>query len=289
MRNSNSIFQSVTKLLIVFCFLFQGLACGKNLNLQANNLELKNELIIEPSMEYENHILEAEATDLPDGVPSLEAQNILISEMYKLNLGGQILYEKNKIQNDSMVLNNSEIERIELPADLKHLDPFYQIPNKAFNESLEFFLKYRAQFKNQKYIGVIDFSLTSSARRLFLMDMQSGIVETYLVAHGKNSDPNFDGMATRFSNQDGSLMSSLGAYMVAESYSGKHGLSVRLDGLQPSNSNARSRAIVIHAADYVNTKQDPIGRSFGCPAVEVKNLNRIVNALKMGALLFASF
>ena len=84
-------------------------------------------------------------------------------------------------------------------------------------------------------------------------------------------------------------MSSLGAYMTAEYYSGKHGTSMRLDGLQPTNSNARSRAVVMHEADYVRPGLDPIGRSLGCPAVEPRYRQYLLTALKAGALLYASY
>ncbi len=220
--------------------------------------------------------LEASATDEPAGTPSIEAQSILWSELLKTKVSSAPT--QMKIQ-----------QRIELPQDLKHLDPLRQIPDRVFNKSMDFFVRYRTQFKNQNFLGMIDFTQTSVSRRFYLVDLQSGVVETYLVAHGKGSDPDFDGKATKFSNVDGSLMSSLGAYMVAETYQGKHGLSIRLDGLEATNSNARSRAIVLHAADYVNTKRNPIGRSFGCPAVESRNLERLVAALKNGALLYASY
>lgn len=220
--------------------------------------------------------LEASATDEPAGTPSIEAQSILWAELLKTKVSSAPTQMKMQ-------------QRMELPQDLKHLDPLRQIPDRVFNKSMDFFVRYRTQFKNQKFLGMIDFTQASVSRRFYLVDLQSGVVETYLVAHGKGSDPDFDGNATKFSNVDGSLMSSLGAYMVAETYQGKHGLSIRLDGLEATNSNARSRAIVLHAADYVNTKQNPLGRSFGCPAVESRNLERLVTALKNGALLYASY
>jgi len=99
-------------------------------------------------------------------------------------------------------------------------------------------------------LAVIDFSLPSSEERLWLFDLADGsLVLRELVAHGKNSG---DREASAFSNIEGSHQSSIGLFKAAESYSGAHGYSLRLDGLEPGfNDLARQRAIVIHVADYV--------------------------------------
>lgn len=207
--------------------------------------------------------------------------------------GGQASIEAIEILNSQLSLpldqQQNAREHKPIPEDLKHLDPAHLIPAEAFRSALDFFITYRSKFRNQRFLGVIDFHQKSSAGRFYLVDLRSGNVGRFLVAHGKNSDPNFSGFATRFSNQDGSLMSSIGAYMVAETYTGKHGLSVRLDGLEASNSNARARAIVLHAADYVNANQNPVGRSFGCPAVDFKYRDYLIAALNGGSLLYAYF
>jgi hypothetical protein len=116
--------------------------------------------------------------------------------------------------------------------------------------------------------------------------MQSGDVEPYLTAHGRNSDTDFDGYATKFSNTSGSKMSSVGFYLTAETYYGDNGYSLRLDGLSSTNSNARSRAIVIHGASYVR-EAVLIGRSYGCPALEVRYAADVINTIKGGALIYA--
>jgi hypothetical protein len=136
-------------------------------------------------------------------------------------------------------------------------------------------------------MGIIDFSQHNSAERLYLIDMVTGAVDKYLVAHGKNSDKDQDGYATVFSNVPDSLMSSQGFYLTAETYNGKHGLSLRLDGLSHTNSKAREREIVIHGAVYVNPSARVIGRSWGCPAVEQRFVKEIIERMKGGALLFA--
>ena len=138
-------------------------------------------------------------------------------------------------------------------------------------------------------LAVIDFSLPSSEERLWLFDLADGsLVLRELVAHGKNSG---DREARAFSNIEGSHQSSIGLFKAAESYSGAHGYSLRLDGLEPGfNDLARQRAIVIHGADYVEkswvNKYGRIGRSHGCPAVDRDVIAKVVDNLKGGQLVF---
>jgi hypothetical protein len=140
--------------------------------------------------------------------------------------------------------------------------------------------------------AIIDFNKPSYLERLHLFDIETESVKSYLCAHGRGSEgESDDGIADVFSNRDGSNASSLGIYLCNETYYGQNGYSLRLDGLQPSNSNARHRAIVIHGADYVSPeaieKHGRIGRSFGCPAVERRFAAEIIDALKRGSLLYA--
>lgn len=114
------------------------------------------------------------------------------------------------------------------------------------------------------------------------------IVKISLVAHGKNSGVN---IAKSFSNKRHSRKSSLGLYITSETYEGKHGYSLRLDGMSTGlNDNARKRAIVIHGADYVSEsfieKNDRLGRSFGCPALTENEVEEIINLIKEGSCLF---
>jgi len=141
-------------------------------------------------------------------------------------------------------------------------------------------------------LTVIDFSRPSTAPRLWVYDLRARklLFEEY-VAHGRNSG--FD-VPTNFSNQPESNMSSIGLYRAAESYIGKHGYSLRLDGLEPGfNDRARDRAIVIHGAEYVNAKtakaQGRLGRSLGCPAVRPEIARRLIDAVKDGGLVFAYY
>ncbi|MFC4261048.1 murein L,D-transpeptidase catalytic domain family protein [Marinobacter lacisalsi] len=138
-------------------------------------------------------------------------------------------------------------------------------------------------------LAVIDFSQPSSKERLWIFDLrQQTLLMRDLVAHGRNSG-NLE--STRFSNVEGSHQSSIGLFRAAESYRGKHGYSLRLDGLEPGfNDLARQRAIVIHGADYVDPSwidtYGRIGRSLGCPAVRQEISDQVVDSLKGGQLVF---
>lgn len=138
-------------------------------------------------------------------------------------------------------------------------------------------------------LAVIDFSRPSSEERLWIFDARSGeLLLRDLVAHGRNSG---NVLPTRFSNIEGSHQSSLGLFRAEESYVGKHGYALRLEGLEPGiNDLARRRAIVIHGADYVSddwvARYGRIGRSHGCPAVDRRVVTQVVDSLKGGQLVF---
>lgn len=150
-----------------------------------------------------------------------------------------------------------------------------------------------AQFpaSHPRYWAIVDFDRRSDERRLHILDIEGGTVESYLCAHGKESDPTNSGYATLFSNEDGSNKSALGVYRCAETYNGTHGYSMRLDGLEPSNDQARHRSIVVHAADYVSdafvAENHRVGRSLGCPAVDAAVSQSIIDRLKQGSFLIA--
>jgi hypothetical protein len=140
--------------------------------------------------------------------------------------------------------------------------------------------------RNRDYLTVIDFSQPSTAERMYVIDMRTAHVETYLVAHGKNSGENY---ATRFSNVLGSNMSSLGIYLTAGEYIGSHGRSMYLKGMEPTNSNALDRGIVLHSASYVSydfiRQYGRLGRSEGCPAVEERFSDQIITEIEGGSVL----
>jgi len=145
--------------------------------------------------------------------------------------------------------------------------------------------------EHRDVVGVADFSQHSRLPRLHLVDMTSGRVQTLLVAHGRGSDPEHTGWLSRFSNAPGSDATSEGAFVTSGYYIGAHGPSMRLIGLDPTNSNAESRAIVVHAAWYVGPEMiqthGMLGRSEGCFAVSAIDLPTMLTRLGPGHLLVA--
>jgi hypothetical protein len=140
------------------------------------------------------------------------------------------------------------------------------------------------------FIGVADFSLPSRARRFHLVNLADGSVRSHLVAHGRGSDPAHTGWLERFSNEPRSNATSAGAYRTGSLYMGAHGRSMRLEGLDATNSNALSRAIVVHGAWYVNEEMiGPAmpGRSQGCFAVADSSLPEFMARLGPGRLIYA--
>lgn len=162
---------------------------------------------------------------------------------------------------------------------------------KAFELAQEGYEKLKEQgaLLNDNIISIIDFSLPSTEKRLYVVDLKNYQVlyKTY-VAHGKNSGTI---MANSFSNKPSSNKSSLGFYKTLGTYIGKHGYSLKLEGLEKGiNDKAYERAIVMHGADYVNPAYIPklgyIGRSQGCPAVASREATPIINTIKNGSCLF---
>jgi len=141
---------------------------------------------------------------------------------------------------------------------------------------------------NEDVIAICDFTQSSKARRLYIVDTKNFrvLMNTY-VAHGRNSGLDY---AENFSNRPESLQSSLGFYVTKGTYFGKHGLSLKLSGQEPGfNDNAEQRAVVVHGADYIggNRLSSPyMGRSFGCPAVPQEQSEKVINLLKNGTCLF---
>jgi L,D-transpeptidase catalytic domain len=145
--------------------------------------------------------------------------------------------------------------------------------------------------KNSHTLTIIDFQRSSTQERFWVVDLVAGrLLHQALVAHGKNTGEEY---ARAFSNQEGSEMSSLGFYVTGNTYQGKHGLSLRLQGVDAGyNTNALSRAVVIHGADYVSQAfiraHGRLGRSQGCPALPVGQTPGIIRSIKGGTVVFAS-
>lgn len=177
-----------------------------------------------------------------------------------------------------------------VPVDLMkydHLDPRRQVPTRALERAVKYFDANKAKIKNQRYVTIIDVKQHSSKKRMFVVDMKSGAVRAMTVAHGKGSDSDGDGYATKFSNVEGSLATSIGFYLTGSKYKGSHGTSMYLHGLEKTNSNAYKRAIVMHGASYVTSGR--AGRSWGCPAVAQNQIATLVPQLMNGSLLYIHF
>jgi hypothetical protein len=174
-------------------------------------------------------------------------------------------------------------------ADLK-LDSL-GLSKEAFNYAIRGMerLQEAGKLSNTDLISIVDFSLPSSKKRLFVIDLKNGkVLFNTLVSHGRNSGT---AVATEFSNAPESFKSSLGFYVTGETYKGEHGYSLRLQGEEQGiNDNALSRGIVMHSAAYVNDKlaslQGYIGRSLGCPAIPEKVHRMIIEQIKNGSCLF---
>ena len=163
---------------------------------------------------------------------------------------------------------------------------------ETFAKAMTGYLNLRQDGKlaeGKQVLTVIDFDLPSTEKRLWVLDLATNnILFHTLVAHGHNSGEN---EATNFSNTDQSNMSSLGFYATGSEYEGKHGHSLRLQGLDEGyNTNAAARSVVMHGADYVSEdfiKQNGrLGRSLGCPALPMDQYSQIIDAVNGGTCLF---
>jgi hypothetical protein len=149
----------------------------------------------------------------------------------------------------------------------------------------------RNWIRNRDFIGIADFSNSSADPRFHVVHLPSGHVESFRVAHGSGSDRGHTGFLDHFSNQPGSEATSNGAYTTSETYHGKYGLSMKVRGLDWTNNNAESRAIVIHNAWYAEPEMVDIhgklGRSQGCFAFSRKDQWHVMQRLGEGRLIFA--
>ncbi|SHI69571.1 L,D-transpeptidase catalytic domain [Hymenobacter daecheongensis DSM 21074] len=163
----------------------------------------------------------------------------------------------------------------------------YEVFEKAMTGYLN--LEKEGKLGDKKLLTVIDFDLPSTEKRLWVLDLASKqVVFHTLVAHGHNSGEN---MATNFSNENESNMSSLGFYVTQGEYIGKHGRSLKLQGVDEGyNTNALMRSVVMHGADYVSEdfirQYGRLGRSLGCPALPMDQHAQIIEAVGNGTCLF---
>jgi len=139
-----------------------------------------------------------------------------------------------------------------------------------------------------QYLTIVDLSQSSRNKRFYIIDMQNNeLAWNTFVSHGKNSGID---MAKSFSNRFNSNQSSLGFYVTKSTYTGKHGLSLRISGLEQGfNNNAEARGVVVHGANYVNVgrvNSAYMGRSQGCPALPENEYAEVIDIIKDGSVLF---
>ncbi|MCE7796847.1 murein L,D-transpeptidase catalytic domain family protein [Sphingobium sufflavum] len=141
-------------------------------------------------------------------------------------------------------------------------------------------------------VALADFSKGSKEHRFHIVDLNGGQTISYLVAHGRGSDPEHSGFLQSFSNEPGSLATCEGAFLTGERYVGVHGASMRLVGLDPTNDNADMRAIVVHGAPYVSEDHiaawGKVGRSEGCFVVAPHLIGQVLDLLGPGRLIYAA-
>lgn len=180
-----------------------------------------------------------------------------------------------KIENVYNALNSNNFKMPELRTFSEALKGFYLLKEKGLVQ--------------KDILTLIDFSLSSNIKRLWVIDLTTNtILFNSLVAHGRNTGEEF---ASTFSNANSSFKSSLGFYATGEIYQGKHGASLRLDGLERGvNDNARERGVVVHGADYVSESfirdNKRLGRSQGCPALPVELTDEIIETIKDKSCLY---
>jgi hypothetical protein len=176
-----------------------------------------------------------------------------------------------------------------LAAQTENLRPeVLELALAAYTEGIE-----KGYFTRER-LAVIDYTLPSYEKRLWVIDMKTEtVLFEEIVAHGMGNPRGSGGdmeTAKDFSNRIGSRKSSLGLFVTAETYQGRHGYTLRLDGLEAGvNDNARERLIVIHSAPYVTADRADdhmVGRSWGCPVIRPKISKKLINAIKDGAALW---
>lgn len=206
---------------------------------------------------------------------------------------------------DSQVeINNKEASNNVVPSSANLMDEqiqdvFRKSGLDSSELSYEVFRKAHIGFLNLKTTGevsasasvlsIVDFNMSSKRKRLWIVDLDKNeILLNTWVSHGRGSGGD---IATKFSNINSSHQSSIGFYVTGEAYNGKHGRSLRLDGMDAGfNNRARERAIVIHGADYVSAQTiknlNRLGLSHGCPAVPSNLSNYIIDIVKDKTVLY---
>jgi hypothetical protein len=207
------------------------------------------------------------------------------------------------VRTDSLAIKNASEKRATASAKVlffHYVDDIYETANlgqtgldsAVFQKAVTGYYNLKIANRlpaNSSILTIVDFNKPSVIKRMWIVDLQKRklILNTW-VAHGEGSG---DNIANAFSNTDDSHQSSLGFYITDNIYIGKHGRSLKLDGVDTGfNDKARVRDIVLHGADYVNQgtidQLGRLGRSFGCPAVSTEVVDEVIETIKNKNVLF---
>lgn len=161
------------------------------------------------------------------------------------------------------------------------------VPEKALRRAIEYYNANRGKIRNSRYITINDYSDHSGQKRMYVLDTATGGVERYFAAHGSGSDGGHGGFARRFGNSNHKTPG--GIHLTGETYHGRHGLSMRLDGMEAQNSASRRRAVVLHSAPYASASfvrhYGKTGRSLGCVVVDPSVARSLVSKLRGGSVM----
>ncbi|KLT67238.1 murein L,D-transpeptidase catalytic domain family protein [Pedobacter sp. BMA] len=215
---------------------------------------------------------------------------ILVSSLLFTAYKGSNRSDENKFNTKAMPLEKAYESYAKHVYDAAHLQQA-GLAFPVFEKALTGYynLGKDAKAAHNSLLTIADFDQLSTKKRLYVIDLEKdSIVLNTWVAHGQRSG---EDNAVKFSNQNDSFSSSIGFYLTGEQYVGKHGRSLRLEGMDPGfNDNARLRSIVIHGADYVSegtiAALGRLGRSQGCPAVSPELSDQLINTLGSGSVLF---
>lgn len=188
-------------------------------------------------------------------------------------------------QNLGAITPNTPFSHLAL-FNLPDYSPTWGLGAEMYEKVKKYYVDNRQRIHNPDYVIIVDFNKPSREKRFFIFDLRKSRVIKLLTTHGKNSDPQNTGYATLFSNTEDSLQSSLGFFLTLQSYEGSNGYSLRIRGLEATNSNAEKRGVVIHSAPYVDEEKGYAGRTWGCLALDPKISRSVIDHIRGGALLY---
>lgn len=168
---------------------------------------------------------------------------------------------------------------------MPEFDASWKLSKEIYEKAVLTYDYWARDLEVNRFVTVVDLGKKSSERRFYVFDLEAGRVDELLTTHGKGSDPRNSGVGNDFSNEADSLKSSLGTYLTQKSYTGSHGYSLKLAGIEDTNSNAFERAIVIHSAPYVSELSSEAGRSWGCLVLDPIISRATIDRIKGGSLI----